>query len=373
MRITRKHWASFNSRLFISPPSSEVNSDADTSTEEQDMVFVIGNDPLLPEGLELAVKSMYKGEISEFDMLPSLWEVKEDVPLKTDEKRSEVAVGIDEAEQTKDVVCLRLELVSFIKGVESWQLSQADRLGLMRKRKEQGSAYFNHNRVLLAEKKYSQALSVFQWDAHLQELKKEVDLLRAQCFSNMAACRLYMKDYPAVITASSKALQFEAKHSKSLLRRGRARLALHQNDLAFADLSFCNSLGELNCTSLLAVAQKRLKLQTVQEQHMYEVLFSSPQVPNMSSVHQSTSKKTSERQQADSDTFDHLQRITVHDVTSVDAQKNISCAVSICDDASNTKPSHCERNKLFALEENLVRAAVERAVDMALAAPAHGV
>ncbi|KAF5830730.1 hypothetical protein DUNSADRAFT_14112 [Dunaliella salina] len=114
-----------------------------------------------------------------------------------------------------------------------------ERLERAEQRRVQGNQLFTEGRYQEALSKYAVALSymdedfMIQLEGFYEDKAKQVKL---PIHLNMAMCQLRSKDFQTAIYNCSEVLKIEPGNAKALFRRGTARHALGQTELALPDL-----------------------------------------------------------------------------------------------------------------------------------------
>ncbi|KAL2319318.1 hypothetical protein Fmac_028287 [Flemingia macrophylla] len=207
------------------------------------------------DGLDRAVLTMKKGEVALLTIAP------------------EYAFGSSESQQDLAVVppnstlYYEVELVSFVKEKESWDMSTQEKIEAAGKKKEEGNALFKAGKYTRASKRYekvikyklnvyfyplsfqcisrdifvtetlSQAVKFIEYDTPFsEEEKKSSKALKVACNLNNAACKLKLKDYKQAEKLCTKVLDLESTNVKALYRRGQAYIQLADLDLAELDI-----------------------------------------------------------------------------------------------------------------------------------------
>ncbi|WOL14423.1 hypothetical protein Cni_G23203 [Canna indica] len=177
------------------------------------------------EGLDRAVMSMKKGEVA-FVTIPP-----------------EHAFGSVEAKQDlvvvppNSTVHYEIELISFVKEKESWDLNTAEKIEAAGKKKEEGNALFKLGKYARASKRYEKAAKFIEYDSSFSdEEKKQSKVLKVTCNLNNAACKLKLKEYKQAEKLCTKALEIDSRNVKALYRRAQAYMHLCDLDLAEQDI-----------------------------------------------------------------------------------------------------------------------------------------
>ncbi|KAJ8477665.1 hypothetical protein OPV22_021392 [Ensete ventricosum] len=177
------------------------------------------------EGLDQAVMTMKKGEIALVTIPP------EYAFLSTESKQDLAAVPAN------STVIYEVELVSFVKEKESWDMNTAEKIEAAAKKKEEGNALFKMGKYMRASKKYEKGSKFIEHDnSFSEEEKKQSRALKAICSLNNAACKLKLKDYKEAEKLCTKVLETESRNVKALYRRAQAYIQLVDFDLAELDI-----------------------------------------------------------------------------------------------------------------------------------------
>ena len=98
--------------------------------------------------------------------------------------------------------------------------------------KTQGIELYKSENHRFAYKHFSKALKFLLLMLPMKdiptELQKDFDVMRCQCYSNMAACLLKEKQYEAVVENCSKCLGIDEKYMKAIYRRAEAFIHLQK-------------------------------------------------------------------------------------------------------------------------------------------------
>ncbi|XP_057455742.1 peptidyl-prolyl cis-trans isomerase FKBP62-like [Lotus japonicus] len=177
------------------------------------------------DGLDRGVVTMKKGEVALLTVAP------------------EYAFGSSQSQQELAVVppnstlYYELELVSFEKEKESWDMNTPEKIEAAGKKKEEGNALFKAGKYARASKRYEKAIKYIEYDtAFNEEEKKNSKALKIACNLNNAACKLKLKDYKQAEKLCTKVLELESTNVKALYRRAQAYIQLADLDLAEFDI-----------------------------------------------------------------------------------------------------------------------------------------
>eukprot|EP00253_Pinus_taeda_P013632 PITA_13632 len=135
-----------------------------------------------------------------------------------------------------------IELISFIKEKESWDMDTAEKIEAAGK-KEDGNALLRAGKYLRASKKYDKAIlsgsaaKCIEYDnAFSEDQKQQTKALKVTCNLNNAACNLKLKEYREAAKLCSKVLEVDSKNVKALYRRAQAYIETADLDQAESDL-----------------------------------------------------------------------------------------------------------------------------------------
>lgn len=177
------------------------------------------------DGLDRAILTMKKGEFALVTIPP------------------EHAFGSTESQQDLAVVppnstvLYEVELVSFVKDKESWDMNNAEKIEAAAKNKEEGNALFKVGKYAKASKRYEKGAKLIEYDSSFsEEEKKQSKALKVTCNLNNAACKLKLKDYKEVVKLCTKVLEAENRNVKALYRRAQAYIQTADLDLAELDI-----------------------------------------------------------------------------------------------------------------------------------------
>ncbi|XP_057966653.1 peptidyl-prolyl cis-trans isomerase FKBP62-like isoform X2 [Malania oleifera] len=176
-------------------------------------------------GLDRAVMNMKKGEVALLTIAP-------EYAFGSSESQQELAVV-----PPNSTVYYEVELVSFDKEKESWDMSTQEKIEAAGRKKEEGNALFKAGKYLRASKRYEKAAKFIEYDTSFdEEQKKQSKTLKVTCNLNNAACKLKLKDYKEAEKLCTKVLDIEGKNVKALYRRAQAYIQLVDLDLAELDI-----------------------------------------------------------------------------------------------------------------------------------------
>ncbi|KAM1265581.1 hypothetical protein ACFX2J_035250 [Malus domestica] len=177
------------------------------------------------DGLDRAVLTMKKGEVALLTIAP-------EYAFGSSESHQELAVV-----PPNSTVNYEVELASFEKDKESWDMNTEEKIEAAGKKKEEGNALFKAGKYARASKRYEKAVKYIDYDSSFsEEAKKQAKVLKVACNLNDAACKLKLKDYKQAEKLCSKVLELEGRNVKALYRRAQAYIQLADLDLAELDI-----------------------------------------------------------------------------------------------------------------------------------------
>ncbi|MQL90773.1 hypothetical protein Taro_023376 [Colocasia esculenta] len=177
------------------------------------------------EGLDKAVMTMKKGEIALVTISP-------EYAFSSSESQQDLAVV-----PPNSTVYYEVEMVSFVKEKESWDLNTAEKIEAAGKKKEEGNALFKLGKYARASNRYEKAAKFIEYDSSFSdEEKKQSKVLKVTCNLNNAACKLKLKDYKEAVKLCTKVLEIDSRNVKALYRRAQAYIQLADLDLAELDI-----------------------------------------------------------------------------------------------------------------------------------------
>ncbi|KAK3017471.1 hypothetical protein RJ639_006421 [Escallonia herrerae] len=201
--------------VFVKKGHGEEEEPFEFKTDEEQVV----------DGLDRAVMTMKKGEVAVLTIAP------------------EYGFGSSGSQQDLALVppnstlFYEVELVSFVKDKESWDMNTEEKIEAAGKKKEEGNAFFKAGKYAKAAKRYEKAAKFIEYDSSFgEEEKKMAKALKVTCNLNNAACKLKLKDYKQAEKLCTKVLELESTNVKALYRRAQAYINLADLDLAEKDI-----------------------------------------------------------------------------------------------------------------------------------------
>ncbi|KAK2662726.1 hypothetical protein Ddye_001300 [Dipteronia dyeriana] len=204
-----------NGTVFIKKGHGEGEELFEFKTDEEQVI----------DGLDKAVMSMKKNEVALLTIAP-------EYAFGSSVSQQELAVVPPDS-----TVYYEVELVSFEKEKESWDMSTPEKIEAAGKKKEEGNALFKAGKYARAAKRYEKAVKYIEYDSAFgEEEKKQAKALKVACNLNDAACKLKLKEYKQAEKLCTKVLELESRNVKALYRRAQAYIQLADLDLAEFDI-----------------------------------------------------------------------------------------------------------------------------------------
>ncbi|CAM8978839.1 unnamed protein product [Rhodiola kirilowii] len=204
-----------NGTVFLKKGHDETEGLFEFKTDDEQVI----------DGLDKAVMKMKKGEVALVTVAP------------------EYAFGSVESHQQLSVVppnstvFYEVELVSFDKEKESWDMSTEEKIQAAGQKKEEGNALFKAGKYERASKRYEKAAKYIEYDTNFSDdEKKQAKALKVSCNLNNAACKLKLKEYKQAEKLCTKVLDMESTNVKALYRRVQAYINLGDLDVAEFDI-----------------------------------------------------------------------------------------------------------------------------------------
>lgn len=235
------------------------------------------------DGLDRAVKTMKKGEIAEITIHP-------DYAFGASESQQELATV-----PANSTVIYEMEMVSFTKEKESWEMSTAEKIEAAAKKKEEGNALFKAGKYQRASKRYEKAVKFIEYDSTFSdEEKKQAKALKITCNLNNAACKLKLKDYKEAEKLCTKVLELDSNNVKALYRRAQACIQLADFDVAERDIK---KALEIDPENREVKMEYRLLKEKVKEYNKKDAQFYGQIFAKMSKLEQVKDDKVSAKQE----------------------------------------------------------------------------
>ncbi|KAM0935825.1 putative peptidylprolyl isomerase [Dioscorea sansibarensis] len=235
------------------------------------------------DGLDQAVLTMKKGEVA-------LLTIPAEHAFGATESKQDLATV-----PPNSTVCYEVELVSFEKEKESWDLNTAEKIEAAGRKKDEGNALFKVGKYARASKRYEKAAKFIEYDSSFgDEEKKQAKALKVTCNLNNAACKLKLKDYKQAEKLCTKVLEIDSCNVKALYRRAQAYIHLVDLDLAEVDIKKALEIDPNNKDVKL---EYRTLKQKVKEYNKKDAKFYGNIFAKMSKLDHMESNKSEESKQ----------------------------------------------------------------------------
>lgn len=193
--------------------------------EGEDLFEFKTDDEQVIDGLDKAVMKMKKGEVALLTIAP-------EYAFGSVESKQDLAVV-----PPNSTVFYEVELVSFDKEKESWDMNTTEKIQAAGLKKEEGNLLFKAGKYARASKRYEKAAKYIEYDSSFSEdEKKQAKALKVSCNLNNAACKLKLKEYKQAEKLCTKVLDIESSNVKALYRRAQAYINLGDLDVAELDI-----------------------------------------------------------------------------------------------------------------------------------------
>lgn len=235
-----------------------------TVFDERDVKFPLGEgtEHNIPEGLERALERFKKGEKSSIKLAPKYAFGSAGNP----------ALGVPPGA----LLQYEVELRSFDKAKESWEMDQEEKIDQAKICKERGTTFYKGEKFRLAVKQYKKIIDLLQYDSGLDDEKKaESHSVLLAGHLNLAMTYLKLKDNAHAREHSTKALDLDSSSVKGYFRRGQANLNMGDAVQAQKDFQACLDRDEMNkaAKQQLQICATRIKEDKLKEKQLYGGMF----------------------------------------------------------------------------------------------------
>ncbi|KAI9077717.1 hypothetical protein K1719_040323 [Acacia pycnantha] len=243
------------------------------------------------DGLDRAVLTMKKGEVASLSVAP-------EYAYGSSESKQDLAVV-----PPNSTVYYEVELVSFEKEKESWDMNTQEKIEGAAKKKEEGNAWFKSGKYAKASKRYDKAAKYIEYDSSFsEEEKKQAKALKVACNLNNAACKLKLKNYIEAERLCTKVLDLESTNVKALYRRAQAYIELTDLDLAEIDIKKALEIDPDNRDVKLEykTLKQKVKEYNRKEAKFYGNMFAKMTKPDSNDNNKAAANKDAEPMSIDS-------------------------------------------------------------------------
>ena len=230
----------------------------------------------LPDGLDRALMTMHAGETARVTVGPAFG--YGDAGAAVDAE-----AGVTLAVPGGATLVYDVTMVTFIKEKESWDLKDgAEKVAYAEAKKQDGNTLFAAGKYRLADKRYSQALKMIEYDTSFtDEEKKTSKALKATLHSNAAACAIKRADFRAAEVASGKALDLDGGAVKARFRHAQALAGLGEYLDAERELRriLDTDPNHKEATKELVRVRKAVKDQNLKDAALFGKMFAKAKKP----------------------------------------------------------------------------------------------
>uniref|UniRef100_A0A336N7D4 peptidylprolyl isomerase n=1 Tax=Culicoides sonorensis TaxID=179676 RepID=A0A336N7D4_CULSO len=165
-----------------------------------------------------------------------------------------------------------VELITFEKVKNSWEMDDAEKIEQATLLKEQGNKYLKESKLLLALKKYNRANNYLTGFGKDDEPSK---LLKIAVHSNLALLYQKQGNNDEVLSNCSKVLDLDPKNVKALYRRGQVRLTAQDFDAAISDFNKVLEVepGNKAAQNQIVIAKHKINEYKSKEKALYSNMF----------------------------------------------------------------------------------------------------
>lgn len=228
--------------------------------EEREVEFNIGEgiEANVVDGVEIALEKFKEGEKSRLEISP-------EYAFGTEGHKD---FGIPSGAKVE----YEVELVTFEKVKNTWEMDDDEKLEQAKLLKEQGNKYLKESKLLLALKKYNRAKT------YLTGFVKETDeskQLQIAVHSNLSLLYQKQNNNDEVFANCNKVLELDPKNIKALYRRGQVRLTTQDFESAIADFNSVLEAEPSNkaAQNQIAIANHQISQYKKREKQLYSNMF----------------------------------------------------------------------------------------------------
>ncbi|KAK8737213.1 hypothetical protein OTU49_004388 [Cherax quadricarinatus] len=235
-----------------------------TVFDDRELKFPLGEgmEHHIPEGLESALGHFKKGEKSTISLSPTY----------AYGSSGNVAIGVPPGATIEYDV----EMRSFVKGKESWEMDQEEKIEQAKACKDRGTNFLKQQKYQLAAKQYKKIIDLLENDSGLDDEKNaERHTVLLAGHLNLAMAYLKLNENTLAQEHASKALEMDKKNVKAYFRRGQAYMNMGEAQLAKKDFEACLDLEQTNkaAKQQLHHCIARIKADKLKEKQIYGGMF----------------------------------------------------------------------------------------------------
>jgi len=229
--------------------------------DKRDLSFVFGegSEIEVSKGVEMALEKMKRKEEAQISIAPKF-----------------AVGGLGVPKDNQESLKYDINLKSFERAKESWQMDGEEKLEQSLLFKDKGTEFFNQNKYDMASKKYNKIIEFLEHEISLKD-EKEVQrssLLQAGRL-NLAMCKIKVNDWMEARNLCDKVVEENPENVKGYFRRGEALIALNEHDLAVRDFEKVLELDADNkaAKNKVAMCVRKIKANKQKEKKTFANMF----------------------------------------------------------------------------------------------------
>ncbi|KAG2423969.1 hypothetical protein HXX76_014908 [Chlamydomonas incerta] len=239
--------------------------------EGSELVFVTEEEQV-PEGLELAVMKMKRGETA-------VVTVNDPACGFGDKPHKATVDGVEVEVPAGSRLQFDVELVEFVNAKETWEMSDLEKANAAKQRKDKGNAFFKSGKLARAQSCWDRAVAAVSYDKSFPDEAKAIGReVKRSCWLNLAALDLKKQHWKDAAKHCTSVLELEPGSVKALYRRAQAHMGLA--DFFEAEQDVKRALEAEPGNAEVLALQRRLKAaareQDKKEARLYSKMFSAP-------------------------------------------------------------------------------------------------
>lgn len=235
------------------------NSKGEFDKRDLSFVFGEGSEIQVPKGVEMALEKMKRKEEAQICIVPNL-----------------TVGGLGVPKDNQEVLKYDINLKSFERAKESWQMDGEEKLEQSKIFKAKGTDFFKQGKYDMANTKYNKIIEFLEHEISLKGDKEEerASLLQAGRL-NLAMCKIKVNDWMEARNLCDKVVEEDDKCIKGYFRRGEALVALNEHALAMTDFEKVLELDADNkaAKNKVAMCVRQIKANKQKEKKTFANMF----------------------------------------------------------------------------------------------------
>jgi len=238
-------------------------SDGSLFDERTNLAFEIGEgiDHNIPRGVELGLEKMKRQETAELS-------ISNQYTFTKGWQDKGVAAG--------EALKYEVQLNSFEKSKENWQLDAGQKLEQAKIFKTKGTNFFKLGKLEIAAAKYNKIIEFLEHEISLKgdEEEERKTLLQAGRL-NLALCKIKLGDALAAKDACNKVIEENSEVEKAWFRRGECHFLLSDWEQAKTDFEKASQLDPNNkaTKNKVAICEQKIKQYKQKEKMLFANMF----------------------------------------------------------------------------------------------------